>query len=224
MLDNMNTPPASLPMPEAGDHEALFESIAQDIDQKGYSIQSGALPADLANLLWQQVQKMPFSRAGIGRGDAHNINNIVRSDAICWITDDTPAGDAWIRWTASLQDFLNRRLFLGLFSFESHFAHYARGDFYKKHRDAFKGDTNRVLSLVTYLNPDWLPEHGGELLLYTGEGRQDIITVAPDFGTLVVFLSEELPHEVLSANRDRYSIAGWFRVNGSNTGRIDPPL
>lgn len=34
-------------------------------------------------------------------------------------------------------------------------------------------------------------------------------------GTLVVFLSEEFEHEVLPAKRDRYSIAGWFRVNPS---------
>jgi len=32
---------------------------------------------------------------------------------------------------------------------------------------------------------------------------------------LVIFLSEEFPHEVLPANTHRYSIAGWFRVNNS---------
>lgn len=30
---------------------------------------------------------------------------------------------------------------------------------------------------------------------------------------MVVFLSEKFPHEVLKANRKRYSIAGWFRVD-----------
>ncbi len=28
---------------------------------------------------------------------------------------------------------------------------------------------------------------------------------------------------VLPANQERYSIAGWFRVNGSGNGRLDPP-
>src|SRR5690606_33675317 len=111
-----------------------------------------------------------------------------------------------------------------LFSFESHFAHYGTGDFYKKHLDAFKGETNRVLSLVYYLNPGWLPEDGGELKLYLSEDEGRTINVTPAFGTLVVFLSEDFPHEVLPAKRDRYSIAGWFRVNTSCTDRVDPPL
>jgi SM-20-related protein len=45
----------------------------------------------------------------------------------------------------------------------------------------------------------------------------------PTYGTLVVFLSDEFPHEVLKAHRDRYSIAGWFRVNTTLGGTIDPP-
>lgn len=40
----------------------------------------------------------------------------------------------------------------------------------------------------------------------------------------MLFLSEEFPHEVLPASRERYSIAGWFRVNGNGAGRVDPPL
>jgi SM-20-related protein len=49
------------------------------------------------------------------------------------------------------------------------------------------------------------------------------IKVLPSFGTIVVFLSEEFPHEVLPAKRDRYSIAGWFRLNNSIDNNIDPP-
>ena len=36
----------------------------------------------------------------------------------------------------------------------------------------------------------------------------------PEGGSLVVFLSAELPHEVLPASRERMSIAGWFRRRG----------
>jgi SM-20-related protein len=50
-----------------------------------------------------------------------------------------------------------------------------------------------------------------------------LLSVQPLHGTVVVFLSEEFPHEVLPASRDRYSIAGWFRVNGSTAERVDPP-
>jgi len=37
-------------------------------------------------------------------------------------------------------------------------------------------------------------------------------------------LSEEFPHEVLIAKRDRYSIFGWFRLNNTMENSIDPPF
>lgn len=123
-----------------------------------------------------------------------------------------------------MQVYLNRRLFLGLFSFESHFAHYSPGDFYKKHYDAFRGGANRILSIVVYLNHGWQPDDGGELVLYLDDKDREGIKVTPSFGSVAIFLSEEFPHEVLPATRDRYSIAGWFRVNTSTADRIDPPL
>ena len=35
--------------------------------------------------------------------------------------------------------------------------------------------------------------------------------VLPVGGCLVVFLSGEIPHEVMPATRDRLSLTGWFR-------------
>lgn len=209
-----------------GENNSLFEAIAQDIIGKGFGIHHRALPEELANMLWQHVQDMPaeqFKLAGIGRDQRHAMNDAVRTDEVSWINGDSAAGSVWLEWASELQSFLNRRLFLGLFSFESHFAHYAPGDFYKMHLDAFKGESNRVLSLVVYLNPDWQLEDGGELVIQLSESEPDAVKVTPAFGTVVVFLSEEFPHEVLPASRDRYSIAGWFRVNTSNAERVDPP-
>ncbi len=206
--------------------ETLFERIAQDLQQQGYSINHSALPPALGEALWQQLQQMntaEFDRAGIGREQDHQLNGFVRTDEVCWIDGSSTAGGQWLEWAQSLQTYLNRRLFLGLFSFESHFAHYGCGDFYKRHLDAFKGEANRVLSLVVYLNPGWLPDDGGELVLYRDEQEGEGLRVTPAFGSVVVFLSEEFPHEVLPARRDRYSIAGWFRVNSSTNQRVDPP-
>lgn len=218
---------ASPPDQFDSDHDtSLFEAITHNIQQKGYGIHPNALPNAIATALWLQVQNMPpdkFQEAGIGREVNHTLNNFVRTDQICWITGKTVAGQSWLDWAQALQNHLNRHLFLGLFSFESHFAHYAPGDFYKKHVDAFKGETNRVLSIIVYLNPDWTADDGGELVIYTDPLRTTAVKVTPGFGTIVTFLSEDFPHEVLTARRDRYSIAGWFRVNTSNYERVDPP-
>lgn len=211
-------------LPPAG--EALFEQIASDLCDQGFSIQPGALPADLTQTLYDYVQAMneqQFNQAGIGRQQDFMTNQFVRTDEICWINGESSAGQQWLNWTAQLQQHLNRRLFLGLFSFESHFAHYGCGDFYKRHTDAFRGEANRVLSVVVYLNPGWAAADGGELVLYRTNTDKQGINVLPEWGTVVVFLSEEFPHEVLPANRDRYSIAGWYRVNTSIANRADPP-
>jgi SM-20-related protein len=209
------------------DEQDLFENIANNLNVKGYSTHPNALSPSLSASLWEHLQYISpgkFKRAGVGRVNKHTLNDFIRTDEISWINGETQAGNAWLIWTNALKTYLNQRLFLGLFSFESHFAHYGKGDFYKKHQDAFKGEANRVVSIVVYLNPDWTPDDGGELLIYTGECDYSTVTVTPGFGTIVLFLSEEFPHEVLKTKRDRYSIAGWFRLNSSKTDRVDPPM
>jgi SM-20-related protein len=211
----------------ADETTSLFSTLADDLYNQGYSILPNALPTALAELLHQYVIAMPdhkFDEAGIGREIQHRLNQSVRTDEICWITGESEVGKLWIAWAESLKTFVNRRLFLGLFSFESHFAHYRPGDFYKRHLDAFKGEANRILSLIVYLNPDWQLESGGELVIYRDEEDFSGIRVTPAFGTVIAFMSEDFPHEVLVTERDRYSIAGWYRINASISQRVDPPL
>lgn len=218
-----NTVPP-LPIEDTHNADRLHTIIADGLRRDGYAICRGALPSSHTDALSQHLMQMDgslYHPAGIGRQQEHSRTRAVRRDEICWIAGESPAGRAWLDWAMALQQSLNRSLLLGLFSFESHFAHYRPGAFYRRHLDAFRGEANRVLSLVAYLNPDWRPDDGGQLVLYPGNGEP--VTVLPELGTVAVFLSEEFPHEVLPARRDRYSITGWFRVNTSTGGRVDPP-
>ncbi|WP_086929885.1 2OG-Fe(II) oxygenase [Agarilytica rhodophyticola] len=202
-------------MPSSPDQNKLFEYIAQEIYEKGFCICENALPEKLSTELLNEVlqsSSTQFTQAGIGRANDYGKNSEIRRDSIAWIDSDSDAGKHWLQWVDGLKIVINRHLMLGLFSFESHFAVYQPGDFYKKHFDAFRGKTNRKLSVVTYLNKNWQSELGGELILYAKDGEQVLSRVCPAFGTLAIFLSEEFPHEVLSASRQRYSIAGWFHV------------
>ena len=206
--------------------ETLFGLIADDLVNQGYSIRPGALPEDISSSLYAhrlELNNSKYTDAGIGRGVDFLRTEFVRTDEICWINGESDAGRKWVEWNARLQRFLNKKLFLGLFSFESHFAHYSPGAYYKRHYDAFRGEANRVLSVITYLNPAWLPTDGVELVIYNDDKDRDGIKVVPLYGTLVIFLSEEFPHEVLPSSRDRHSVAGWFRVNTSINNKIDPP-
>jgi len=215
--------------PEASSdiNQILFEQIAIRLEEQGYAVLPAALPADLSEQLLQVLahqNETDFHDANIGRGLNQTLNPFVRRDRILWIEPQMPLAKAWLDWTEQLRCYLNRRLFMGLFSFESHFACYQPGDFYKKHLDAFKGQSNRVLSVVTYLNRGWEPAQGGELVLYSEDNHEQPLTkVLPAFGTLVIFLSEQFPHEVLTASRERFSVAGWYRINGTRMDNLDPP-
>lgn len=201
--------------------QSLIEGIAQQLRDHGYSITPDALPASLVLALRKQALREPLRRARIGRKQDRLLNDDVRKDRISWITGESATGKLWLEWIERLKVELNRQLLLGLFSFESHFAHYPPGAFYKRHVDAFKGEANRVLSMVVYLNPNWQAADGGELVIYLENGSE--VKVTPQFATLVTFLSEDFPHEVLPAKADRYSIACWFRQNSSSANRADPP-
>jgi len=210
--------------------DELFEKIATDLMNDGVCVIENGVPENITKELQKHVRNLKldqFKPAAVGRGDSLVADRQIRSDDIHWIDGNDEVEKAWLMWMEELQQYLNRHLFLGLFSFESHFSHYSAGDFYEKHYDAFKGQANRILSVVTYLNENWQAEDGGELLVYDdgekGNENNVIHTVSPEIGTLVIFLSEQFPHEVLPATQDRYSIAGWFRVNGSGKRNIDPP-
>lgn len=203
--------------------DLAFDTIAQHLIQSGYIILKNSIPGDMLRALQSLAcaEDDTFQAAGIGREQDHQLNRIVRRDKIKWLDAVHPIEAAYLNHMEALRIALNKRLFLGLFDYESHFAHYPPGAFYKKHLDAFKGQTNRVLTTVCYLNEAWEPSDGGDLLLYSMED-QLIERVTPEAGTLVIFLSDEFPHEVTPAQKDRYSIAGWFRVNMSSALKVDP--
>ena len=196
----------------------LLNTIMDALRSDGYVVIDDALPAALANALQQRVAEIKrigdLKQAGIGRRDDHTIARSIRQDSIHWLDRSEASETGWLTAMEHLRGYANRELLLGLFEYESHFAHYPPGAGYKKHYDAFKGQSNRVLSTVYYLNKNWQPGDGGELAIYDAED-QLITRVQPVLNRLVIFLSEEFPHEVLPAKNHRYSIAGWFRVNNS---------
>jgi SM-20-related protein len=201
--------------------ETLLDTIANTLVERGYLIADNILPAKLLNSLlihFNHLHFEEFKAAGIGRQTDFQLQETIRADKIHWIEPTMETTIEFLSWMDALRVGVNRRLFLGLFDYESHFAYYPIGAFYKKHLDAFRSKNaqqqpNRVLSTVLYLNENWLPENGGELLIYAEDDTQIVEKISPLFGRLVIFLSEKFPHEVLPANRERKSIAGWFRVN-----------
>ena len=201
----------------SSDHPLLLR-IVDDLAEHGWSQQNIFLPQDLTRALAAECRKRAaegeLAPAAVGRGPSSEIREGIRGDHIQWIDPgQAEACDSYLSLMDSLREAINRGLFLGLEDFESHFAMYPPGAFYLKHVDRFRDDDRRMVSAVVYLNDCWLPEHGGSLRMYLDNDR--VYDVQPTGGCLVVFLSGEVPHEVLPATRDRLSLTGWFRRRGN---------
>ena len=95
------------------------------------------------------------------------------------------------------------------------------GAHYVAHRDN-QGNTpsdRRCFTLILYLNdPDWDAERdGGALRAYVGadladedgDSAKQVVDICPKGGTLVMFCSRVLLHEVLPARRRRWALSVW---------------
>ncbi|WP_114417752.1 2OG-Fe(II) oxygenase [Marinospirillum perlucidum] len=205
-----------------------FASLVESLVDRHWFVAENYLPRELCEGLLQEIhhlrQAQALTAAGIGRGKDHLLTEKIRGDFTHWLDGSSLIQQEFLVLMRELKDYLNRELFLGLFEYECHYAFYPPGAFYQKHLDAFRGRSNRVVTTVLYLNADWQPEDAGQMRIYHPQTGERLLDVAPRMGTLICFLSEEIPHEVLTTNKNRASIAGWFRINTSVNGLVDPAL
>lgn len=84
------------------------------------------------------------------------------------------------------------------------------------------GDT-RKLTCILYLNPDYKQEDAGELRIFRDEAEENaedcFVDIKPDGGRMVLFWSDEIPHQVLPtgphageshSSRDRWALTLWI--------------
>lgn len=192
----------------------LLPSIIDDLARQGWSRQTAVLPEALTRELAAECrsrgQNGALSPAGVGRGSALAVREAIRGDQIQWLeAGQQQACDRYLAAMDELRQALNQAFYLGLADYESHFALYPPGAFYQKHLDRFRDDDRRTLSAVFYLNENWQAEQGGALRIYPQDAAA--LDLPPEAGSLVLFMSAELPHEVLPASRERLSLTGWFR-------------
>ncbi|PJK02489.1 2OG-Fe(II) oxygenase [Lysobacteraceae bacterium NML75-0749] len=189
------------------------ESIAEALAQHGACLIEGfPAPAHSEQLrtdLQHLAAEGQLKPAAIGRAGSHQERSDLRGDNTLWLDDPrcSEAAEDYLTQLDTLRSALNRLLFLGLKEVEAHYALYSPGTRYTRHRDRFRDSDARVVTLVSYLNPEWQADDGGQLRLYRNGGHIDVY---PHISTSLCFLSE-LEHEVLPTHRDRLSIAAWLR-------------
>jgi SM-20-related protein len=192
---------------------SIFDRIANGIAESGFAVEDGFLNDEEVKHILETREFVNwlehFKKAGIGKDQGHHINESIRGDYIQWL-DNNSAPDAFSRYLARLKElipYINQSLFLSLKDYEVHLTVYPTGAFYKRHLDQFSRDDRRKLSIILYLNNDWLPEHGGQLRIFLPEKTVDFLPIS---GRFVCFRSDMIEHEVLPATRTRMSITGWI--------------
>lgn len=191
-----------------------FARIIADLTARGWSRVGDFLAPEEIQALAAEVRTLSeagaLQPASVGRGPGAGVREEIRRDQIRWLDEHSPTlaeTHYWARIEA-LRGALNRELFLGLESFEAHYAVYPPGAFYRRHLDRFATADERSISCSLYLNEDWEAEDGGALRLELAEGA---VEITPRMNSLVIFRSDEIWHEVRPAARVRFSLTGWFR-------------
>lgn len=207
---------------------------ADHLATHGYVVIDGLLGDEASRAMRLELQQLQdagaFRAARVGQGASRQRADDIRSDQICWFkvdatgdastnttdtndddddTDGVAPGPAVRRYLEALDVIragIARTCFLSLSHIELHAACYEPGTRYGAHVDTFKDDRRRVISLCSYLNDDWQPEHGGCLRLHTDPPRD----IEPRADRLVIFQSHTMLHEVLPVHHRRFSVTGWM--------------
>ena len=199
--------------------ESISERIASEVYEKSYAIVDDFISEELrVSLLKEQSELLEagkFRMAAVGKGEKKQVRTEIRNDQVLWIDADHLNKYEKQYWSKvdEVRQAINQRCYLGLKSFEAHFARYPIGSFYIRHLDQFQQVLYRKVTVIIYLNDSWSQKDEGMLRMYLPQedGSEEILDIQPKGGRLVVFLSGEIPHEVMPTKKERISITGWLR-------------
>ena len=206
----------------ATDSPRLSADHLKELAEKKYVVIPNFLPASLQETLRQDVgqlrQASHFNIAKIGQDATNTLNTQIRVAETCFIGPGrypdvpSPARDKLFavldQARQDLASYFERPLDQQLT--ELLYAFYPQGGFYRRHRDAIPGSASvlREYSLLLYLNKEWTDADGGNLRMHFDGGGDEVppggdpnfMDISPQGGTLVLFQSDAIPHEVLDTS------------------------
>ena len=210
----------------------LSQDQLQVLKTKKYLVVPDFLTPSLQHELRGDVQNLRttnhFKTAKIGQDSTNTLNTDIRVAETCFLgNNNLPQSTSRDKLyqvlnqvRTDLATFMQRPLDENLG--ELLYAYYPQGGFYRRHRDAISGSASvlRTYSLLLYLNdPDWNAKvDKGELRMHFDSGGDELpvgeepnfLDVVPAGGTLVLFESDAIPHEVLDTQKERIAVVGWY--------------
>ncbi|MCB0475538.1 MAG: 2OG-Fe(II) oxygenase [Flavobacteriaceae bacterium] len=190
------------------------------LSNKDYVVIDNFLPTALysriRHFFENKLKEDAFRKSAIGSLFNEQIIEGVRGDYIYWLDKNKDTDLEFLfKLLDETKNMLNRYCYLSLSDYEFHLAHYPSGSFYKRHLDRFNNRSNRMITMILYMNEQWQEENGGQLKIYTTDTSE---LVAPLSNRCILFRSDALEHEVLLTRADRYSLTGWFLYQPAGLG------
>lgn len=234
IFQNKNEPLAMASIASSTALPRITEKHMKELVEKNYVIIPDFLPEDLQEALRSDVSNLrnmeAFKVAKIGQDATNTLNRQIREAQTCFIGGkrDIPDSEARSKLISVLEQTgqdLSENPILKSPKLDDNlsellYAYYPQGGFYRRHRDAIPGSASvlRTYSLLLYLNKDWEEKDAGYLRMHMDSGgdelpdgeEPDYLDVPPKGGTLVLFSSDKVPHEVLDTNSERLAIVGWY--------------
>lgn len=195
--------------------EEVYTKIASELLENALCISDNVLSDLTVSALKKEAfadyNQGEFEKAKIGKGIEKQRIDEIRGDKVRWLERSiaSPSQAEYWQWVDGLKYYLSEFFRVHLERTELHLAYYPKGAFYSRHLDQFKGQSNRIFSIILYLNEGWKEGDGGELRVYKADGSCE--DFAPLGGRLIIFRSDEIEHEVLEALEPRISVTGWMR-------------
>ena len=195
--------------------EKVFDALIDSFLENKVGIQENFIPnsllLNLRNNILELQNQGKLKRAGTGSNPTTNNLSNVRGDQICWLDriHNNAVENQFLDILDNFIEYLNTTCYTGIKSYEFHYTLYEKGTYYHKHLDQFTNKDSRKYSLIVYLNEDWQENDGGELEI---ELNEQTYKITPTMGKCVFFKSNEIPHAVLTTQKNSLSITGWLKT------------
>ncbi|CAE7605612.1 LPEAT1 [Symbiodinium microadriaticum] len=203
----------------------LLGSAAEVLKSRRLAVVDGAFPADAIAQVQSELKMLRSEQ--VLQNDVNDVCNPLQEakylpygadDAASAFRARCPITMQVTRQLAGLAAVLEELLGLDLAVPQSVMAAcYPPHASYKMHLDSYflqgcPDDVPRKVTVLLYCNHGWSPKVGGELRAWGpfDQGQGPAQTIEPLPGRMVVFLSEEIWHEVLESHGERFALVDKF--------------
>eukprot|EP00656_Telonema_subtile_P031299 TRINITY_DN34266_c0_g1_i2.p1 TRINITY_DN34266_c0_g1~~TRINITY_DN34266_c0_g1_i2.p1 ORF type:complete len:305 (+),score=95.90 TRINITY_DN34266_c0_g1_i2:289-1203(+) len=202
----------------------IGQAQLEQLKEQGWALLKGVLEDQVLRELRGQAEELvqgnKLKEAGMSKQASHWKDSSTRGDMTMWLHEDE---HDWAKPLFGAARRVRRELG-GMMDMarparapEVQLAYYPpNGSHYVRHRDAFpermaEAKSTRKMTMIVYTSEAWQPEHGGQLRLFEERpGGEQQHEVAPEAGTVLIFLSDLIEHEVLPNFSERFAYTMWF--------------